>query len=55
MASKQSSAAATPPVVMLKDEDLAFLAAMGFDAPLAHAALMEAKGVLQRAVQILLN
>ena len=48
-------AVVTPPEVVIKDEDLAYLAAMGFDPLLAHAALMEAKGVLQRAVQILLN
>ena len=40
---------------VIKDEDLASLAAMGFDTLLAHAALVQANGVLRHALQILLN
>ena len=55
-ASDHSAASAPQPkaAVVVKDEDVATLAGMGFDPLLAHAALLEAKGSLQRALQILL-
>ena len=51
--SKVQEAADKHPEVVF--EDLSHLVDMGFDPLIAHAALVEAKGVLQQAVQILLN